>query len=688
MWLNRQHRDRSWHSFSIPFFGEDVTRLSFNPVKTLESVFKPIFNPLFFKVLKPFREAKKLPGILVKKFQALVGSLVSTKETSLKNYVSIGAYYVSKRLLVLVALVLLFLAYFIFIRPPALVSKWFNKVPVVVENSTKAAAFTGDAKIISADKKQSRYVGGLADGLYMGTGKLYNEAGTLVYEGEFDKGLKSGAGTLYDDSGKLVYKGQFVADQFNGEGTLFQNDRKIRYIGQFQNGKFGGTGKLYNENGALLYEGAFLEGMYHGAGTLFGQNGQIVYEGEFAANTYNGTGKLYEEQGKLRYEGAFKAGHFAGEGTEFGPNGFVKYKGGFVAGSYSGAGELHDDKGVLRFKGSFQNRVLTGPGEAYDETGKLLYKGDFADGLYDGFGTLYEKDGGIALKSFFEQGRISLQTFIGFPSKKLEDLLGKPAEVTLLDQVQPLAEGSADNAGTSPSASVGAPAGNAAAGAAGSGGAAGNGAAGSGGATARGTGSVTAADNAPSASNNADNSGSFGNAPGSAATAGSVSSNAASLSNRADNAGMTTINAPGSAASIGIASSNTASTSGTSGSAASTSGASGNTSGMKFQMIYSDLQYTFLVEPSKTNPKEAVVTELTVWGSKPLSLLQPAIETFKEGERTNTEGFAVLELGAPFPGGLTINRYYRDDNLYSLTLLEGEKVAHELEIIKIERIKP
>lgn len=601
------NRNISIRSLSYYFFGEDVTSLSFNPVKTLESVFRPIFNPMVFKVLKPLREATKLPGILIKKFQALVNSFVNTRETSLKNYVSIGAYYVSKRLLVIVALVILLLVYFIFVKPPAIVNKWFNRVPVVVENTPKAVAFSGDAKIVSTDKKQSRYVGGLADGLYMGTGKLYNESGTLVYEGEFDKGMKAGTGSLYDDSGKLVYKGQFTADQYNGEGTLFQKDRKIRFTGQFQNGKFGGPGKLYNDNGALVYEGAFLEGMYHGAGKLFSQNGQIVYEGDFAANEYNGAGKKYDDQGKLQYEGAFKAGRYAGDGTEYYPNGFVKYKGAFVAGGYGGIGEWNDDKGVLRFKGSFQNGVMTGPGEAYDESGKLVYKGDFAGGLYDGIGILYDKDGGIVLKSFFEKGRIGLQKFIGLPSKKLEDLLGKPAEITLLDQAQPLGAESADSAESS---------------------------------TATGA------------------------AAGGAANAGGPNNGAAT--------------ATGSGTAPGTANGTTSGTA-SSGSAAS---------GMKFQMIYSDLQYTFLVEPSKSNPKEAVVTELTIWGSKPLSVLQPAIETFKDAEKMNAEGFSVLELQAPFPGGLRINRYYRDDNLYSLTFFAGEKAAHELEIIAIERIKP
>ncbi|PYI55176.1 MORN repeat-containing protein [Paenibacillus flagellatus] len=580
--------------------------MAFNPVKTLETVFKPIVSPMAFKLLKPLREAKKLPGILIKKFQAAVKTILGTKETSLRNYVAIGSYYVSKRLLVVIALIILALVYFLFVKPPAFVNKWFNRVPVVVENTPKAMTFSGNAKVVDTTKKQPRYVGGLADGLYMGAGKLYDETGVLRYEGEFDKGLKHGAGTLYDDKGHLVYKGQFAADRYNGSGTLFSSDRRIRYVGEFQNGKFGGAGKLYDELGGLLYEGAFLEGTYHGAGKLFGANGQVAYEGEFAAGEFNGSGKAYDAQARLLYEGAFKNGRYSGEGTEYyADKGLVKYKGTFAAGAYAGTGELYDDKGVLRFKGTFRNGVLAGQGEAFDEAGKPSYKGEFADGQYQGIGTLFDRDGGVVLKSYFDKGRVSLQSFIGLPSKKVEELLGKPGEVALLDQPQPLTE--ADGA-------------------------------------------ASTADGAPSASD--------------ADGAGSAEATAAAP--------------PPDAASAGAASGNPAASDASAATAA----------GLKFQMIYPDLQYTFLVETSKSNPKEAVVTELSVWGSKPLSALQPAIETFKPDEKTNAEGFAVLELQSPMPGGLTVNRYYRGDYLYSLTFFAGNKSAHRLDIVAIERIRP
>ncbi|RKN84814.1 hypothetical protein [Paenibacillus ginsengarvi] len=597
--------------------------MSFNPVKTLETVFKPILNPMIFKILKPIREVGKLPGIVIKKFQAVVNGFVNRKETSLRNYVGIGSYYVSKRLLLIAALAVMALVYFLFIQPPAFVNKWFHRVPVLVENTPKAVAYTGNAKLVD-EGKRPRYTGDLVDGQFSGKGKLYNEYGTLVYEGDFDKGLKSGSGSLYGD-GKLLYKGAFAADLYSGEGTLFREDRKIVYTGAFQNGKYSGAGKLYDEKSTLIYDGAFLEGAYHGPGKQFAASGQLVYEGEFSAGDYNGAGKKYDESGKPVYEGAFLSGRYAGEGTEFYPSGLVKYKGLFAAGTYNGAGELFDDKGVLRFKGTFQNGTLSGAGEAYDEAGKLAYKGEFAGGVYDGIGILYDKDGAVVVKSFFEKGRISLQKFIGLPSKRVEELLGKPTETALLDQPLPDA---ATSSGEAPAEQGKAD-----------------------------TGSVPAAPNKKDDATKGDLTGTTTN------VATSSSSAAAGTTAAATNVPSATAAAAG-------------------------AGAATNTvPGVKFQMNYADLQISFIVEPSKSNPKEAVVSELHVWGSKPLAVLQPLIAAFKDGEKTNAEGFSVLELLSREPGGMTVSRYYRDDYLYSMTFVAGEKMAHELEIVGVERVK-
>jgi hypothetical protein len=138
-------------------------------------------------------------------------------------------------------------------------------------------------------------------------------------------------------------------------------------------------------------------------------------------------------------------------------------------------------------------------------------------------------------------------------------------------------------------------------------------------------------------------------------------------------------------ASAGTAGTDRASAAAGAGAAVSTAAA--DTASLKFQLHYPDYQMSFLAAPSKSNPKEAVVTEVSVWGSKPLSVLQPGIETFNGSEKTNAEGFTVLELRASAPGGMTVNRYYRGDYLYELTFNKGESAAFQLDISAIERAK-
>jgi antitoxin component YwqK of YwqJK toxin-antitoxin module len=555
--------------------------LSNEPVKAMEKILKPVISPLVTKFLKPLRDAQKLPGIFINKLQKVLKTMLNTRESSLQNYVLMGSYYVSKRLLVFVAIVILVIVYLLFIQPPKFVNKWFNRIPVMQENSSKIAAYSGPAKVVGDNKKAARYEGGIVDGKYSGQGKLFGSNGKPTYEGEFDKGNKNGAGTEYNEKGDLLYKGLFAYDVYNGAGTQYYEGKKVQYVGEFQNGKYGGTGKLYAPTGEIIYEGAFGAGRYNGAGKLFSPSGTVLYEGEFAAGEYNGAGKLFNKAGLPVYEGGFKNGLYSGEGTEYYANGFVKYKGQFLVGTYSGEGSAFDEKGLIRYKGTYQNAVANGPGEAYDEAGKLLYKGDFVNGAYEGIGILYDKDGAPILKSFFAGGRISLQSFIGLSSKKIEDLLGKSPEITLQDDSVLIAGQDA------PPAAIASPAPDAAGG---------------------GTG---------------------------VAGTGAAPSPAASI-------------APG--------------------------------PGMKLLMNYPDYQMSVMVQPSQANPKEAVVTSLSIWGSKPLSVLQPAIETIKDRLKPNDDGYRVLELQVRSGAGIYTNSYFKDDFIFTLTHFTNEKPAHLLQV--------
>jgi hypothetical protein len=258
----------------------------------------------------------------------------------------------------------------------------------------------------------------------------------------------------------------------------------------------------------------------------------------------------------------------------------------FTAGVYNGEGTAFNDKGLSVYKGTFVNGAYHGTGEAMDAAGKTLYKGDFKNGAYDGVGTLFDADGAPVLKSFFVGGAVNLQGYIGLSSKKLEDMLGKPGEVTLLGLPDPLM------AIIESDASTGTVAGTTAAGA------------------------------------------------GDAAGAGSAAA------------------------------------------APTGTGASEVT---KLQLNFPSYQMTFNVEASPSNPKEAAVTSLFLWGSKPLAIVQPGVETFTDPKQPNALGYRILELRQALPAGGYTNSYYKDDFLLTFTHRAAGDAATELEIIPTKK---
>ena len=82
-------------------------------------------------------------------------------------------------------------------------------------------------------KYSAWYIGQFKDGLYHGKGKLYNEKGILVYEGDFINGKPEGKGKYIEDDGEY-------------------------YIGQWKNGLKHGKGIFYYKNGTIKYDGNWI----------------------------------------------------------------------------------------------------------------------------------------------------------------------------------------------------------------------------------------------------------------------------------------------------------------------------------------------------------------------------------------------------------------------------------------------
>ena len=111
-----------------------------------------------------------------------------------------------------------------------------------------------------------------------------NENGGLKWIGYFNNGEKSNFGKLYNEEGKLIFEGEYKNGIRNGEGTYYYNNG-LRYEGEFVNGLREGNGVFYWEDGTR-WEGPFKNNEMNGKGFFYDKeesypvvynNGDIVH---------------------------------------------------------------------------------------------------------------------------------------------------------------------------------------------------------------------------------------------------------------------------------------------------------------------------------------------------------------------------------------------------------------------------
>lgn len=240
---------------------------------------KPISAPSQVAAKGVAEQKKKLlqlPAVALKKMQEFLKKALSRKDTSLKDYIPMGNFYFSKKLLLIAAL-------FMIAAIPVIIKLLPHdptKTPTLRQGSKQLAAFSGKAK-------------------------LQDKAGSLIYEGDLAAGAYQGSGKQFA-GGKLVYQGNFDAGARTGPGKEFFPDGKVKYQGEFQNNQYSGVGSLFSPSGAPIFSGNFENGLYHGAGKLYDTSGNPIYEGQFAKGKREGLGALQDPKEGTVFKGFFK----------------------------------------------------------------------------------------------------------------------------------------------------------------------------------------------------------------------------------------------------------------------------------------------------------------------------------------------------------------------------------------------
>ena len=247
-------------------------------------------------------------------------------------------------------------------------------------------------------------------------GKVFDENGMLIYQGQFKNGLYHGKGAWYMNDPKS-YKDFYVDEKYIGEfknGTQTGKGQKYIYYGkndfekkegQFKDGKLNGKGKIYfdaiNVSGKYVSEeGNFKNGRLDGFGKMYALDDsgpkyvhKLSSEGYFKNGRLNGKGTQYDKYGHY-YKGSFKLGREDGKGIQYFPNGKKEFEGTFKEGKKNGIMKMYYDneENSLRFEGMYVKGRRKGKGISYYSNGNKEYVGTFDGSLYAKKGRKYRRD--------------------------------------------------------------------------------------------------------------------------------------------------------------------------------------------------------------------------------------------------------------------------------------------------------
>ena len=186
------------------------------------------------------------------------------------------------------------------------------------------------------------------DGIANGPCKLYDEEGSIFFEGDLKNGYREGEGKEYDEDGNVVFEGVFKEgkrvdivelkemkgywkemneenkvisickkdEEGNNDGICyFYSNGKINRISEWKNGKevsilkqFEGDKMIELVKGVKRYEGGYRDSIKHnypreGEGEEYGSDGKsVVYHGHYWNGKRQGEGISYRK-GKTMYDG-------------------------------------------------------------------------------------------------------------------------------------------------------------------------------------------------------------------------------------------------------------------------------------------------------------------------------------------------------------------------------------------------
>ena len=315
-------------------------------------------------------------------------------------------------------------------------------IQTVMENGK----MNGESRILNKKKiKVASLV--FVDGIANGPCKLYDEEGSIVFEGYLKNGYREGKGKEYDENGNVIFEGFYEQgkrmnivemkemkgywkemnernemisickkdEEGNNDGICyFYVNGDIDRISEWKNGEEisdSGYCKIFDEPNKVFFEGYFENGKREGKGKEYDLNDRVVYDGLYrngkrinivVVKEMKGYWKEMNEDNEV-ISICKKNDKFENDGIcYFYLNGNIdrisEWKNGEemnVLKRFEGNKMIEFVKGVKRYEGEYRDSIKhnyprEGKGEEYDTDGEgVIYQGQFENGKRQGMGKLY-----------------------------------------------------------------------------------------------------------------------------------------------------------------------------------------------------------------------------------------------------------------------------------------------------------
>ena len=193
-------------------------------------------------------------------------------------------------------------------------------------------------------------------------------------------GKKQGHWIKKDQAGRLIYEGQFKDDIPVGEFRYYYEDGKLRNTLKYNDLGKEAFNTGYHLNGKLMSEGNYVDKKKDGAWKYYNDAGGLVSEELYSNGIPTGTWKVYYEGLKVMEQFSYVDGIKEGPWKQFYPSGTLRLEASYSKGQLNGPAKYYFPDGALMTRGNYSKDVRTGIWESFKQDGSKESEAEYLYG--------------------------------------------------------------------------------------------------------------------------------------------------------------------------------------------------------------------------------------------------------------------------------------------------------------------